>query len=597
MPANTPQHEHRRVMKRAALSAIVSLCLAASVAVTAGSALKPIEQGAPIPTLVAPTLVPAQSEPAGAGVPTESGVARILRDGKVRVGMLYNEPPFGVFNIRGEESGFDADLARAIGEAWGVPVEFQQVTRQTAIEMTENGAIDLLIGAQPHTRTLDSRVEFSQSYYPAEQVLLVREGDGATVLEHMADRQVGVIVGTRGESAVADWRARASYPFNVQQFFTLDEAFGALDASTIDAIVENRVRLAARLSPGKHRFVDVPVTPEPYAIAVRRQDVNLRGLVDRTLQYLYLNGKLDEIHQRHFNGEGYPGGGFVIWDNVGTEAPRLDQVGGDVPLPGTPILPRLLADRNLRIAGLRTLAADAPESERRLDAVNRALVNAIAARWSVNVVPVPEDGRHPTELVAAGAADLAVGVDPDWARVGQVDYTSHYLIHGYRLMVRTADNIGGFGDLRGKIIGIFQQDSQARDIVGVAAQREGAIIDDFFTVLREQDAGYTLIVENNATVMFGDSLRQIANIETYPDQLKLTTDAAGQPLWYTRDFIGMAAPRNDLDFRLLVEYTLQDLYREGALRDLLRPLMLADETPQIELWPGRGQAEGALAAG
>ena len=61
------------------------------------------------------------------------------RDGKVRVGMLYNEPPFGEYNIRGEETGFDADLARAMAEAWGVQVEFQQVTRQTGIDMVTSG--------------------------------------------------------------------------------------------------------------------------------------------------------------------------------------------------------------------------------------------------------------------------------------------------------------------------------------------------------------------------------------------------------------------------------------------------------------------------
>ena len=66
-------------------------------------------------------------------------IARITRDGKLRVGILYNEPPFGVYNIRGEETGFDADLAQAMADAWGVKVEFQQVTRQTGIDMVTSG--------------------------------------------------------------------------------------------------------------------------------------------------------------------------------------------------------------------------------------------------------------------------------------------------------------------------------------------------------------------------------------------------------------------------------------------------------------------------
>jgi polar amino acid transport system substrate-binding protein len=595
---STPVRVNDR-MRFLVLCLLLTFALSGGAVALAGSSFDDLpEQATPIPTLVPPTPLPARDDRISAGIPTESRIAQIVRDGVVRVGILYNEAPFGVFNSQGEASGFDADLARAIAEAWGVTVEFVQVTRQTNIEMVEAGVIDLLIGAQPHQRELDTRIEFSQSYYPSAQVMLVREGDGATVLEHMADRQVGVIVGTRGEAAVEAWRARASgYTFNVQRFYTLDEALGALDESRVDAVVENRVRLTARLVPGRHRFVGVPVQPEPYAIGMRRQDFYLRLLVDRTLQWLYLNGRLNEIHQQHFNGEAYPGAAFVIWDNVGSDAPRAATTPTDVPIPAQLTLPRLRQDRALRVAGLRSLSADAPESDRRVDALNRALVNAIAARWGVNVVPVPEEGRSPYALIEAGAADLVVGADPDWAYVGQVDFTTHYLVRGFRLMTRRADRVGGFGDLRGRIIGVFQADTSARELVQRVAERERAILGNFFTILREQDAGFTLLVDNNAYVVFGDSIRMMPSLEAYPDQLMLTTNAAGQPLWYTRDFLGFAVPRNDLDFKLLLEYTLQDLYRDGTLGELLRPVMLSGETPQLEVWSGRGALETALAAG
>src|SRR5262249_19679231 len=146
------------------------------------------------PTLVPPTLVPTLPPMDTDALPSESGIARIMRDGVVRVGILYNEPPFGVFGIRGDETGFDADLARALAEAWGVRVEFRQVTRQTGIDMVTSGDIDLLLAAQPHERALDSRVEFSQSYYPSVQALVVRQGDGATILSHMDGRKVGVVI-------------------------------------------------------------------------------------------------------------------------------------------------------------------------------------------------------------------------------------------------------------------------------------------------------------------------------------------------------------------------------------------------------------------
>lgn len=575
------------MVRKTFLLPVVLVMLAAvfllSTSLTAADSAVVDARQEPAPTLMPPTLVPTVPPAASDALPSESGIARILRDGKVRVGILYNEPPFGQFNVRGEESGFDADLARALGEAWGTQVEFVQVTRQTGIDMVTSGSVDLLIAAQPHFRELDERVEFSQTYYPAVEAMIVRQGDGATVLEHMEGRKVGVVIGTNGERAVDYWKSRATYPFEVLRFLTLDLAVGALNNSEIDAVVGNRVRLARVIHPELQRFVDVPIMPEPYAIAMSRQDVNLRNLVNKTLQFLFVSGKLNEIHQRNFENAVYPGNGFSVWSNVGDSAPKPDQFGQDVPFPAQYAVPRLQAERTLRVAGLVDLPADAPESQRRLDAVNRALVNAMAERWQVSVVPV---AGNPVELVASGAADIAVGVTPDWNAVNSVDFTSTYLMHGFRLMVRTADDYSGFSDLRGRIIGIFQDDAGAREAVTAQADAANAVIDDFFTILREQDAAFTMQVDNNAAVVFGDSLKLIPNVEAMPDELALTTNDDGTGIWYSRQFIGMAVPRNDLNMRLLVEYTLQELTRDGSLTTMLAPVMSAPDIPVLDIWPG-----------
>ncbi|MEO8396689.1 MAG: transporter substrate-binding domain-containing protein, partial [Chloroflexota bacterium] len=519
----------------AALGVLLMLVVLSSSMIAAAD---PSEQSAP--TLVPPTLVPTVPPSNDEGLPSESGVARISRDGKVRVGILYNDPPFGVYNIRGQETGFDADLATAMADAWGVKVEFQQVTGQTAIDMVTIGNIDLLIAAQPHLRDLDTRVEFSQSYYPSVEALVVRQGDGATVLAHMENRKVGVVLGTPAEDAVNTWLAHATYKFEVSRYLTLDQALVDLTNSTIDGVVDNRVRLSRVIKSDQERFVDVPVMPEPYAIAMQRQDVNLRDLVNKTLQYLYATGKLDTIHKANFDGAGYPGQGFVVWGNVGSDAPKPNQFGSDVPLPAQYVVPRMQSDKTLRVAGLVDLPADAPESARRLDALNRALVNAMAQRWQVTVMPIPANGQNPLDQVSSGAADLAVGVAPDWNAANTVDFSSYYLMHGLRLMVRTKDDYADFSDLRGKTIGLLQTDSGAQDVVKAQADRLNAVIDKFFTVLREQDAAYTLLTDNNADVIFGDSLKLIPNVEANANDVKLTTNADGTAIWYSREFVGMA---------------------------------------------------------
>jgi polar amino acid transport system substrate-binding protein len=541
------------------------------------------------PTLTPPTLVPTLPSPDGEALLAESAVARIVREGVVRVGILFNEPPFGELTPRGDVFGFDADLARSMAQAWGLGesgVQFIQVTRQTAVDMLTSGRVDMLAAALVHRRELDTHIEFSQTYYPAYQAVVVRSGDGATELAHFADRRIGVVMGTPSETAVAEWQSRAGYSFLVKRYVTLELAIAALNADEVDGVVENVIRLERAISsaPENYRIVDARVMPEPIAIGVRRQDVRFRNLINRTLQYLFQTGRLDQIHRDHFNGTDYPAAGFDVWANVG-DAPRADAQPLDIPYPSSYALARLQNTGQVRVAGVRELSSDAPESQRRADALNRGLINALARRWNTTVVYVPTYG-DPIDQVVSRSADLAVGVAPDWNYADRVDFTSPYLMHGLRLMIRANSPIRGFDDLRGRFIGIFQDESYAREVVLQEARRVNAIIDDFFTITREQDAAFVMLVENNVDIVFGDSLKLMAHVQAQPNELRLLSRSDGSGIWYTRNFVGLAVPINDIDFRLLVEYTLQELARDGELQALLEPVLPPADMLTFEIWPG-----------
>ena len=56
------------------------------------------------------------------------------------------------------------------------------------------------------------------------------------------------------------------------------------------------------------RFVDQPVIVEPHAFALRRQDANLRNLLNRTIQYLTVEGQLEVLFNEYFPGARIPDG-------------------------------------------------------------------------------------------------------------------------------------------------------------------------------------------------------------------------------------------------------------------------------------------------
>jgi ABC-type amino acid transport substrate-binding protein len=353
----------------------------------------------------------------------------------------------------------------------------------------------------------------------------------------------------------------------------------ALFANEVDGIVETRTRLLRSVSqPETVRLLEEPVSPEPYAIAVPRQDVNLRNLVNSSLQYLARNGRIQEIHDANMPEVPFHEETVPIWANLSDDAPRPDQFPTDITYPQQYILPRVMNDRVVRVAGLLdAVTPETPENTRRLDAFNRQVIETMAGRWGVTVQYVPNSAANPLDFVANGQADIALGVQADWAWADRVDFTQGYFMRGYRLMVGQDSAIEDFVNLRGsQWVAVDLNDVNARTLALAEAAEDNVRIE----ILQTDDAAFAILVENNADAAFGDTLWLLPQLEANGGLMRLTED------WYARSFLSMAVPRNDIDFRLLVEYTLQDISQDGTLATFFQPILPAGETFSIPVWPG-----------
>ncbi len=535
-----------------------------------------------VPTFTPPTPIPYNTTADSESVLSESAVARIIANNRVRIGVLYTEPSFGQFTDRGEVQGYDADLARAIAEAWGVELRLRQVTRQTAFEMLESDEVDFLIAAMVHRRDWDDNLEFSQTYYQSAEAVMVRTDDGAQALGDFNGRKLGVVLGSSSEAALRDWAGRSGFNGTIETFVTYDRMYGALGSSGVDGIVAPRHRLKqlSAFEPESKRILDEPVEILPYAAAMRRQDAPLRSLINRTLQHLQSTGKLDELRRTHFTDE--RSDGVPVWANLGDDAPKPANFSPTITYPNTYVIPRLQTSGVLRVAGSWLTSeqfSEATESERRLDRFQRDFITALTRRWNVSLELITAPPADAVRLVNEGNADLALGITPDWQYADRIDFASPYLIHGLRLMVKTNSDIFGFEELRGGLTvatTFSEPDSNAAAIR--EATRVNALIDSFQT--GESSLALQLLEDNNADVAFADSLKLLPHIEAYPNDLKLTDT------WYSRQYDALAVPINDVDFRLLVEYSLQELVRDGTLRQLWNGVVPSGDQPTLDIYPG-----------
>lgn len=533
-----------------------------------------------VATLTVPTLVPAAaaSSPLDA-LPTESALADIIATGTFRAGVLYNAPPYSEFTLQGELRGSDIELLRLMATEWSSDIEFVQVTRQNALAALTSGKVHTVATALVHYRDAPDEIEFTQAYQLGRQAIMVSAESQFTAPAELANRAVAYVIGTRAEIALALWRDQSQIELDLREHLNLDRAFTALSSGDVDAVIgeaQALMRVTADY-PELVRILAEPILREPRALAVRRHDRPLRQLLNRTIQLLTREQKLQILFREFFPDEEFPEDAVTLWEEIG-EAVTPSQFPVQIEYAQQYMLPRIAGARVLRVGGLNPQSDAQSAAELHLSQLNSAIAAELAARWGMTLETVPGGAEQAAELLTKGAVDIVVGVKPKWQSGAQLDYSAPYLLHGDRLMTPKPSAIGGFNDLRGRIIGLLIGDESAQERAQAWADSINASVRFFRT--SERGAAQTLLDFNNAHAIYADSLALVAHLEANPNRLQLTER------WYSRGYYAIALPANDPDFRRLVDYTLYELMTDGTLYELTAPLLLSDELPAFATVPG-----------
>ncbi|MBX3085278.1 MAG: transporter substrate-binding domain-containing protein [Anaerolineae bacterium] len=167
------------------------------------------------------------------------------------------------------------------------------------INLAAETAPRLVISAQPSPKT-PKTVGFSDPYFVAGQVIIVREADKDTVStpDDLIGKKIGVQLGTTGAEA-----AKGIKDAKVSEYPTFPEAAQALANGDVDAVVnDNATSLTYILNTPDINLVVVgsAFTTENYGIAVRLDCGDLLTKVNAGLAETIASGKYAEIYRKYF---------------------------------------------------------------------------------------------------------------------------------------------------------------------------------------------------------------------------------------------------------------------------------------------------------
>lgn len=223
------------------------------------------------------------------------------------VGLTGKYPPFNYFDERGELTGFDVDVARALCRSLARPCEFRTLQWDGIVGALLAGRIDVVIGSMAITEERAEAVRFSRPYYESgAQLFLAPGADPAK-----PPARIGVTLGTTYEALV-----RARYPAAEVRVYKgevdsiEDVAAGRLDALVTDRLVGRHI---ARARGVALQEVGAPLVEERMAIPVAPSETALLAELDRAVTELRASPEYDALMEKYFGTEAAtpPAGGVT----------------------------------------------------------------------------------------------------------------------------------------------------------------------------------------------------------------------------------------------------------------------------------------------
>lgn len=216
---------------------------------------------------------------------------------KVYVGTNAEFPPFEYLE-NGEIKGFDMELVNEIGKILDADIKIVDMAFDGLLPALQMKKVDLVIAGMTANEERMKTVSFTQPYYTASQVIIVKEGnDSIKSFNDLKGKKVGVMLGFTGDMVVSEIEG-----VKIERFNAAYAGIMALQAGKVEAVVLDSEPAKNYVAQNKGLVLaDADAEQEEYAIAVRKNDKGLLEKVEKALKEIKENGTYDKLLQKYFN--------------------------------------------------------------------------------------------------------------------------------------------------------------------------------------------------------------------------------------------------------------------------------------------------------
>lgn len=248
---------------------------------------------------------------AGSASSKFASIEQLKKDGKVRIGVFADKPPFGYVDADGKNQGFDVYIAKRFAKDLlgdESKAEFVLVDAASRVAYLESNKVDIIMANFTVTDERKEKVDFANPYMKLSFGIVSPDSAPVTSIDQLKEKGKKLIV---AKGTTAETYFTKEYPdIELLKFDQYTEIFAALKDGRGAAIANDNTELIAWAKSNPGFTVSIPAFggQDTIAPAVAKGNTELLNWINTELETI---GKEQFIHQAYNDtlnevyGEGY----------------------------------------------------------------------------------------------------------------------------------------------------------------------------------------------------------------------------------------------------------------------------------------------------
>lgn len=242
---------------------------------------------------------------AGCGASSSTATGSTLDKDTLVIGLDDSFAPMGFRDEQGNLTGFDVDLAEAMGKKLGKQIKLQPIDWSMKESELQSGKIDLIWNGYTITPERQEKVDFSVPYLNNKQVIVTMANSPIQTKADLAGKKIGAqsessaVTAMEKEAALyASFAGGKAVTFEDNNMALMDLEAGRVDAVVSDAVL---VRYYVTLKGAdKYRVLDEDFGDEAYGVGIRKGDTKMVDAFNKAYEELKQDGTLATISEKWF---------------------------------------------------------------------------------------------------------------------------------------------------------------------------------------------------------------------------------------------------------------------------------------------------------